>query len=462
VSAVTHGRRRSPLSILAALSVLFLASATDVRAAGSETLPASPVTADIDQAEKNAAQWLLGQMVPNQVVPQPSPGRRRLVLSYRVPAEDPAFRYIYGRSFTYDNALAAVSLTMLGRYREAEYILNAMGRLLRPDGSLWFAYNTQNNWPDEADHDGALIRSGANAWAGYAFTYYLEARSRENPGFPTTDTVGMEYVRAARSIASSLLARQVTDRLDPRFGLITGGVGSSTVTMDSSSKPAERYDPAPPQWVSTEHNIDAWFFLRDLAQLTSAADIATAADSVRARLATLWSEKDGQFRQGIHEDRTKDTVLPLDGASWGALFLMAQGRREEAMRCVEAMQHFSAQLNGAPGYRPYGPAPVYADEAVNRFFFPDAPSRQWQDLPFIWGEGSFGAAAALIRTGSRSEGLRVLDSLRTLAVDGGFRYASTPVQYEFNDYPSVASTAWFIIAVELLRGGPAADAFWGP
>ena len=459
---MTHGRRGNHLPILAALSALFLVGVPDAHSAGSETLPISPVSADIDQAEKDAAQWLLQQMVPNQVVPQPSPARRRLILSYRVPAEDPAFRYIYGRSFAYDNALAAVSLTMLGRYREAEYILNALGRLLRPDGSLWFAYNTQNNWPDEADHDGATIRSGANAWAGYAFTYYLQARSRENPGFPTSDPVGIEYLRAARSVASSLLARQVTDRADPRFGLITGGVGAYTVALGSSSRPEERYDPAPVLWVSTEHNIDTWFFLRDLARLTSSADIGAAADLVRTRLATLWSEKDGQFHQGIHEDRTTDTVLPLDGASWGALYLLAQGRREDARRCVAAMQRFSSEMNGERGYRPYGPAPVYTDEAVNRFFFPDTPGRQWKDLPFIWGEGSFGAAAALIRAGNRPEGLRIVDSLRALAVDGGFRYASTPVQYEFNDYPSVASTAWFIIAVELAKGGPAADAFWGP
>ena len=442
--------------------MFLVAGAPCARAAGSEILPAPPVTADMDQAEKDAAQWLLRQMVPNPVVPQPSPGRRRLILSYRVPAEDPAFRYIYGRSFAYDNALAAVSLTMLGRYREAEYVLNALSRLLRPDGSLWFAYNTQNNWPDESDHDSAIVRSGANAWAGYAFTYYLEARSRENPGFPSSDPVGIEYVRAARSIASALLARQVADRADPRFGLITGGVGASTVTMGTASQPEERYDPAPVQWVSMEHNIDSWFFLSDLAQITSAADIGAAADLLRTRLALLWSEKDGQFRQGIHEDRTIDTVLPLDGASWGALYLLAQGRRADALRCVAAMQRFFSEVNGARGYRPYGQAPVYTDAAVNRFYFPDNPVRQWQDLPFIWGEGSFGAAAALIRAGNRQEGLRVLDSLRALAVDGGFRYASTPVQYEFSDYPSVASTAWFIIAVELARGGPAADAFWGP
>ncbi len=123
---------------------------------------------------------------------------------------------------------------------------------------------------------------------------------------------------------------------------------------------------------------------------------------------------------------------------------------------------FGSDVDGAHGFRPYGPEPIYVDPAVNRFFFPDRPGRQWQDLPFIWGEGSFGAAAALIRTGNRDDGVRTLVSLLPMAVNGGFRYASSGVQFQFSDYPSVASTAWFIIATELARGGAAADAFWGP
>jgi len=422
----------------------------------------------LDKAEADAAGWLLKQLVPNETVPQPSPGRRRLVLSYRVPAEDPAFRYIYGRSFAYDNALTAVALTMLGRYREAEFILSALGRLVRPDGSLWFAYNTQNNWPDEKDHDGALARSGATAWVGYAFTYYLQTRGRDNSAFVKNDPIAVEYLRAARAIAMAVLALQVTDRADPRYGLITGGTGASTVGLDASSRPQESYDPSAVRWVSTEHNIDAWFFLRDLAQLdrppaTGGRDLSAATDLIRARLDLLWSDSDAQFRQGIKQDGTADTVLPLDGASWGALYLAAQGRQDQARRAAAAMiKSFSAELNGASGFRPYGPTPVYPDPAVNRFFFPDSPERRWQDLPFIWGEGSFGAAAALARTGNRQEALRVLSSLLPMAVDGGFRYATSTVQYEFSDYPSVASTAWFIIAAETLKGGPAADAFWGP
>jgi len=403
-------------------------------------------------------------MVPNDIVPVPDPGRRRLLVSYRVPREDPAYRFIYGRSFVYDDALGAIALTMLGDYRQAEFVLNAMTRLVRPDGSLWFAYNTQNGWPEVGDTSGAIIRAGSVAWVGYAFTYYLTVRAKEKPDFSTSDPLGKEYCKAASAIASFLLANQVKDPSDKRYGLLTGGSGSSTVTMEAgSARPAEVYSSQPVRWVSMEHNIDAWFFLRALGRLTPDANLSAAVDLITARLADLWSDKDGQFFQGILENGKLDVSLPLDGASWGALYLLAQGRREQASVCVEEMRtRFSSEADGLHGYLPYGSEPVYTDERVNKYFFPDEPGKLWRDTPFVWAEGSLGAAVALARTGNSAEAASIVDSFRGLAVAGGIRYASAPVQYQFTDYPSVASTAWYIICVEALKGRASADLFWRP
>ncbi len=442
---------------------LFLVGAV-LALSASGRVPAGSVPPEIDHAEKEATQWLLGQMVPDDVVPAPDPDRRRLLLSYRVPPQDPSYRYTYGRSFVYDDALGAIALTMVGRYREAEFLLNALRHLLRPDGSLWFAYNTQNSWPDDKDSSGAVVRMGSVAWVGYAFTYYLSTREKENPGFVVSDPLGREYASAARSIASFLLANQVTDPADPRYGLVTGGLGASTVTISNTSgRPAEVYTPQKVLWVSMEHNVDAWFFLRDLSRLIPDSRLTAAAGLIAERLSGLWSDTDGQFRQGIHEDRTPDTALPLDGASWGAIFLLAEGRADLARRCAEGMRtRFGSELKGLRGYRPYGPEPVYEDQRVNRFFFPEASRKLWQDLPFIWGEGSLGAAVALARLGNPEEALSIMDSLRHFSAGGGIRYASSTVQYLFSDSPSVASTSWFIIAAETLRGAPSAGSFWGP
>lgn len=435
------------------------------RVGAAEAAAPIAMPASIEQAESDALQWLLGQMVPNDVVPSPDRTRRSLLLSYRIPADDPNHRYLNGRSFVYDNALAAIAFTMLGRNHEAESVLNALGRLVRPDGSLWFGYNTQNRWPTERDHEGAIVRTGAVAWVGYAFTYYLGARSLGQPDLVSTDAVASRYLRVAQTIAGWMLTRQVGDRSDPRFGLLTGGAGASTVSV-AGSTPAEGYDAAEVRWVSTEHNLDSWFFLRDLARITGRGDLEAAAETVRGRLMSLWSETDAQFVQGIHETGKTDTALPLDCASWGALLLAAQGRDEQARRCVAAMQaRFSYTPPKAPaaaGYRPYGPEPVYADPRVNSWYFPDAPGKLWQELPFVWAEGSLGAAAALARTGRTADAAAVIDAMRSLAIEGGLRYAAGPVDFQFTDYPSVASTAWYIIAVEVLRGSPWGSRFWGP
>jgi hypothetical protein len=456
---ITVSMPRPGLRTLLFLFLSFPAACIPANPAG-----ALPIPAAVDQAEKDAGQWLRGQMVPNDVVPVPDPGRRRLLLSYRVPQTDPAYRFTYGRSFVYDDALGAIALTMLGRYREAEFLLNALRHLVRSDGSLWFAYNTQNGWPSAGDTGGAIVRTGSVAWVGYAFAYYVGIRARENPDFPAHDPLAQEYLQAARSIASFLLACQVTDPADARYGLLTGGSGASTVTLaEASGAPSEVYTPQKVAWVSMEHNIDAWFFLRDLARLAPDAGISAAAELIRTRLSGLWSNRDGQFFQGIREDRRQDTALPLDGASWGALFLLAQGRRSQAGQCVESMQkRFSSEDGRLSGYRPYHAEPVYDDPQVNRFFFPDAPGKRWQDLPFVWGEGSLGAAVALARSGNAEAAMSIALHLQGLAVDGGFRYASTPVQYLFTDFPSVASTSWYVICVETLRGSPQAAAFWGP
>jgi hypothetical protein len=443
------------------LLFLVVASASHASPAGP---PAVTVPAAIERAEKEAGQWLLGQMVPNESVPVPDPDRRRLLLSYRVPHDDPAYRFTYGRSFIYDDALGAIAFTMLGRYREAEFLLNALRHLQRPDGSLWFAYNTQNGWPGTGDAAGAMIRTGSVAWVGYAFTYYVSIRARENPGFPSHDPLAIEYLGAARSIASFLLENRVSDPGDPRYGLVTGGSGASTVTIgQASGRPSEVYDAQKVRWVSMEHNIDAWFFLKELTRLAPDAKLAEAAELIRTRLAALWSDKEGQFFQGIREDKSLDASLPLDGASWGALFLLAQDRGSQARTCVQSMRgRFGSEADGLSGYRPYGAEPVYDDAQVNRFFFPEAPGKLWKDLPFVWGEGSLGAAVALARTGDREEAVKLADSVRQMSLDGGVRYASTSVPYLFSDYPSVASTSWYVICVETLRGNPAADAFWGP
>lgn len=430
--------------------------------AENQTIKNLPGKEELFAAQKKAAEWIKAQIVPNAIVSDPAPARRRLLLSYRVPEEDPAYPYIYSRSFLYDNALGVVALTMMGEYHAAEYILSAIRRQMLADGSLWFVYNTHNSWPGEDDQEGALIRTGSLAWFGYSIVYYLRVRLLENANFLDTDTLARGYLEMAENIASYIFSNQVKEPGDRRFGLVTGGWGDYEIGIDlRTGTPVEDYVPSKVSWVSMEHNIDIYFFLKDLYSLTGKEKYMEGAELVKKGVLGLWSDEYGQFYRGIKATGMVDAALPLDGASWGALFLLSIGEDQKAANSLETLQRLFISKHGRiKGYRPYELESVYEDERVNSYYYPENPRMLWKELPFVWGEGSCGAAAALIRCGKIREGAEVLNSMLLLRVGDGFRYASVKVPYQFNDYPCVATTAWFVIAVELLKGRRVGMIFW--
>jgi hypothetical protein len=418
---------------------------------------------EILEAERQAVDWLKGQIVPNNIVPEPDPSRRRLMLSYLLPHDNPAYPYIYSRSFIYDDALGVVALTMAQEYRRAELVLGALMRLIREDGSFWFAYNTGNNWPSDEDHEGALIRMGAIAWAGYAATFYLNAQLRIDQNFLETDVLAKDILEMAEKIARFVLKHQIRNQSDKRNGLVTGGWASYSLNMpDNVDKPIEEYDESNITWVSMEHNIDIYFFLRDLGRLTGKGEYIAAAELVREGLMRLWSNKKGQFIRGIKGNQRLDTALPLDGASWAALFLLSIGEDRMARKCLATVEkHFVAQSGNSRGYRPYYAETVFENRKVNGYFFPEEPGMRWTDLNIIWGEGSLGVATAYAMAGNTGKAREIIESMLHLRVDGGFRYATINIPYQFSNSPSVASTAWFVIAVQVLKDKDMRAAFWG-
>src|SRR5207245_278680 len=103
---------------------------------------------------KASQQWIHARVTPNPVVPDPDSSRRRLLVSYDIPPEK--FPSGFHRSATYDDALAALSFVLTGEIDAAAFTLDAVARLVRADGSLWFSYSTANSWPNESEHDSAL------------------------------------------------------------------------------------------------------------------------------------------------------------------------------------------------------------------------------------------------------------------------------------------------------------------
>src|SRR5437879_3865264 len=167
----------------------------------------------------------------------------------------------------------------------ANLTLQAMARLVRADGSLWFSYSTANSWPNESEHDSALVRAGSVGWVGYAFAFYLE----HAPRCPREDA-GCVRERAsfratAVRLANYLLSLECKEPDHPAHGLLRQGYGSIRLVYQLDPRDVvEEYLDAPALGFSTENNISSWFFLRSLGRLTGQSRWMDAADRIRAAL----------------------------------------------------------------------------------------------------------------------------------------------------------------------------------
>ena len=405
--------------------------------------------------------WLQQQVTPNRAVPDPDPSRRRLLISYQI--EPAKFPTGFSRSAVYDNALAALALLATGRADEAAFTLHALARLTRPDGSLWFGYNTANNWPDESDHHSATVRAGSVGWAGYSLAFYL---ANALPCPPANEGCSREkafFLETAGRLANYLLSLEVREPDHPCRGLLRLGHGSIQLRYrEQTNEVVEIYLDQPARSISTENNISAWYFLRLLGSQTGEARWSQAAERIRLGLLRgAWNPQIGQFNQGFSPAGEPDAVKALDCASWGCLFLLSAGDREKARKATAAVETYFASRDGeAAGYRPYFDVRIFPNLEVGRFFFPDNPARQWRDLPLVWSEGTLGAALAFARLGEAERARRAVEGLRALQAAGsGLRYASRAVPHEMSDAPSVAAASWLVLLAESVDGNPMVERF---
>lgn len=406
-------------------------------------------------------QWLERQVTPNPVVPDPDPSRRRLLVSYDIAPEK--FPAGFHRSATYDDALAVLSFTMTGQMEAATLTLDAVARLVRPDGSLWFSYSTANNWPDESDHESALIRAGSIGWAGYAFTFYLAHAppcAADQSGCARQKSL---FKNTAIRLANYLLSLEVTEPSHPCLGLLRQGYGSIRLAYRPERRDViEEYQNAPALGFSTENNISSWFFLRALGQLTGDSRWSDAADRLRhALLRVAWDERIAQFDEGFSPGGQRDAAKALDCASWGTLFLLAAGEPEKAQQTLRSVETYASRDGEAAGYRPYSDERIFPGFEIGKFFFPNDPRKQWRDLPLVWSEGTLGVALAYLRAGHADRARQIIEALRPLQTESsGLRYASRSVPHQMSDAPSVAASSWLVYAVGALAGNSIAEQCW--
>jgi len=347
---------------------------------------------------------------------------RLAVRSYRIPPGHPLEPYLADRSFVYDDALAMIALSLVGRRDEARAIGNTLTTLLTADSTLGFSFSLAS----PSFYNVRYVRAGTVAWAGYALALY-DALTHER-----------RFTPYAQRIADRLLASRIDATGDPRAGLVPGGRGAWRDHYRS-------FDPLHvAAYCATEHQIDTYFLLDALAGSDPTGRYRAAADQLGARIVdALWLGPEGRFAVAVTE-RGVVTDRALDAAgAWGALFLLARGDRARAGRSLDyTLRTFARRGSGLRGYAPYaGPAPDY-------------PGQDFSETLFA--EGTAGVALALLRAGRAREAGELSDSLRALQRqgDGGVVYA-VPASEDFPDLAAAAPTAWLLfLEIERRDGRP--------
>ncbi|MFH1379337.1 MAG: exosortase-associated EpsI family protein [bacterium] len=414
------------------------------------------------EVRTKSIEWITNQVVPNKIVPSPSPGRRNLILSYELSKNADAYKYIYSKSSLYDNGVAIIALCIERQFEQASKIIDAIMRMGGTEGDLFFTFNTHNTWPNKDDKWGAIIRSGASAWAGQAIVFYVKARVLDDPEILKNNSEMNSYITYAKTIADTMLKRMVLDTSDARYGLITGGNGTYVLELNKEvNKVEETFKPGEVSWCSIEHNIDMYFFLQDLGEVSGELKYTQAAELLGTRIITqCWNEPEGQFNRG-QSAAIKDTVMALDCASWGSLLLSSRKDMKKAHTAALSSENYSCPMPEGRGYKPYRKKLIFERYNVGKYYYPGKPKKSWDDVNMMWTEGALGAALAYLRMGDQVKGKQIInDVIRYQVSSGGIRYSTLYVPHEFAESPAAAPTGWLIIAIGVLEDNPIAQLFW--
>jgi hypothetical protein len=346
----------------------------------------------------------------------------------------------------YDVALASLRELDQGHPDEAGQLLAGLAALQAEDGSLPFSFRLPRPGGGPP-----YVRSGAMAWVGYAAARYLDA-SQEGPARG-------EIITMAHEIAKYLLAHQVQQPGNAREGLILGGSGTYRYAMvDGQIK--ETFVPGEVAWVSTEHNIDAYFFLEALARTTSNARYHDEAQKLAKSLLKLWSDEAGQFWQGATAEGP-DRSYALDCASWGAVFLQATNQPDRAAKAYASAEGRYATADPTAyvlGHKPYVKRPLIESRALAQALKLET---SWDDYRAVWPEGSAGVALAALRLGHPERARSILEELDRLRLPtGGLPGLTRTIPTEFDQAPALAGTAWAALVASELNQAPGALKLW--
>lgn len=345
-----------------------------------------------------------------------------------------------GRINIYDNALGILFFLRNSQTEQAANIVSALHLIQAEDGSLPFNV-TVGESTTKSQNQKALVRSGAMAWVGLAVVRYLNHKKN----LPNKE----KALELVHGIARYLMTLQEGDLIKGGFGDIKYSVLNETVS--------EKFEPTEIKWISTEHNLDAYFFFKALGELTQDKKYKTTAKKIsQALMSKLWNEKEGQFHQGLMDSKPNES-LALDCASWGSIFLTSIGQKKKAKVALKnAEKNYQSRFESLQGHKPYFSEPLFAYELAS-FYKKDFPINSWKNVEGVWVEGTAGVSLAYLRTGNKKAAQKTLENLKPLMEkDLSFPDFTKKVPYTFENKPSTAGTLWYWL-VEAEIKSPASD-----
>jgi hypothetical protein len=369
-----------------------------------------------------------------------------LVRSYQVPPNALGYRYLRDRCYLYDQALALIA-AVANSSGAANAGLPGMlldGLRLALDAGLaasaahalgpqpvCFSVDYKGGYPTDI-----YVRSGTTAWVLYALCFYAS-----NIADPSRAWIS-SYIDW---VATQLLSYQLlpggnypgtNTPINPlQAGAVCGGTGVYNAPYYTA------FSATTLTWCATEHNCDAYFALSLAGAVRANSAFTAAANTIAAALVSnFWNATAGMFYQGV-DSTGQDGGDALDCHTLGSLFLrayaVASGNTAYAAMASSVYAGIAAYavidpVSGVAGYTPYLPSRGY----------PGAGSE-------VWGEGSLQAVLARVAAGDTARAAG--DYLALLAQAGamGLPYATLQdTVYEVENWPSVAATAWLLLAIQ--------------
>ncbi|MGB3763772.1 MAG: hypothetical protein WA966_11155 [Ornithinimicrobium sp.] len=382
----------------------------------------APARADgtfaFESSQPGAKVFRLVEVATGDVLAEESP-QTGLVRSFEVGDAGP----LYGRTFAYDQALALLAAQAVDDQPSSRALATGLIAMQTASGPQQGAFVSSAASLNPAGAR-AEYRTGISSIATYALLSYLQALGPGDAGYAD--------VRQAATLGVDWLMIQQSQSGD-RAGLVGAGYGVENVASGAFDASAVV------DWISTEHNLDAWHTLTLAASVLESPAAAAAADQLEdAVLRMLWDDDRGAFLQGLNGSGADATEV-LDVNSWGAVFLDLAGHGDKATRALSHTSTFESQHAGVVGYgpRPAGPSPL------------------------VWTEGSAGVALAQHRLGDSSSAQATLDGLDLATLASGSYPAATrdEPQWDMVDVPAVGGSAWVVLVRRELAGH---TSVWGP